>query len=148
MDFMFWVWLGIIVVSAVIEFITMDMTSIWFTAGAALPFILSAIGGIHWAIQVAIFVVLTCVFIFALRPLAKKYLLRNANTRTNTEALIGKECRLLTGCDFENLGSLKINGVVWSVKAQNDEKLEKNEIVKIVEIDGNKLVVKQVNKED
>ena len=38
MDTMFWVWLGVIAVTAIIEFITCDLTSIWFTCGAVIPY--------------------------------------------------------------------------------------------------------------
>lgn len=149
MDFMFWVWLAVVVVSAVMEFVTMDLTSIWFTAGAVIPFILSAINGVHWAIQISLFVVLTVLAIVFLRPLAKKCLLKNANTQTNVSALIGKRCKMVTGCDFENMGSVKINGVVWSAVANDDNPIAQDEIVEIVKVDGNKLVVKQVkDKED
>ncbi len=146
MEVMFWVWLAIIVVSAVIEFITCDLTSIWFTAGAVIPFILSAIGGIHWAIQLSLFVVLTCAFILVLRPLAKKYLLRNANLKTNADALIGKQCKMLEGCDFDGMGSVKVGDVVWSATSEDKSEIAKDEIVTVVKIDGNKLIVKK--KED
>ncbi len=145
MDVMFWVWLGIIVVTAILEFATMDTTSIWFTAGAFIPFILSAIGGISWIIQVVLFVALSCLFIVLLRPLAKKYLLKGLNHKTNAEAFIGRQYKLLTAYDGENLGSIKINGVVWSAVA--NEPLEKDTQVKVVKIDGNKLVVEKVEKE-
>lgn len=147
MDFMFWVWLAVVVVTAVVEFATMDLASIWFTAGAVIPFILSAIGGIHWAIQIVIFVVLSTLFIFLLRPLAKKYLLRNVNEKTNLDSYIGKELTMLTACDFENNGSVKINGVVWSAVSESGEAIEKDSIVKIKKVDGNKLVVEKVIKE-
>ncbi len=145
MDVMFWVWLGIIVVTTVLEFATMDTTSIWFTAGALIPFILSAVGGISWIIQVVLFVALSCLFIVLLRPLAKKYLLKGVNHKTNTEAYIGKQYKLLTGYDGEELGSVKINGVVWGVVSKTP--LDKDTLVKVIEIDGNKLVVEKVNKE-
>ena len=145
MDVMFWVWLGVIVVTAVLEFATMDTTSIWFTAGALIPFILSAIGGISWIIQVVLFVALSCLFIVLLRPLAKKYLLKGVNHKTNTEAYIGQEYKLLSSYDGENLGTIKINGVVWN--AISKEPIEKDTRVKVVQIDGNKLVVEKVDKE-
>ena len=149
MDFMFWVWLAVVVISAVVEFATMDLTSIWFTAGAIIPFILSAINGIHWAIQVSLFVVLTVLSIIFLRPIAKKCLLKNANSKTNINALIGKQCKMITGCDFENMGSVKINGVVWSAISEDGKPIAKDDIVEIIKVDGNKLVVKHVNnKED
>lgn len=48
MEVMFWVWLGVFVLSLVIEFITFDLISIWFSAGAIIPFIMSAIGGVSF----------------------------------------------------------------------------------------------------
>lgn len=146
MDVMFWVWLGVIVITAVLEFATMDTTSIWFTAGALIPFILSAIGGISWIIQVVLFVALSCLFIVLLRPLAKKYLLKGVNHKTNAEAYIGKEYKLLSSYDGENLGTIKINGVVWN--AISKDPIEKDTIVKVVQIDGNKLVVEKIDRED
>ncbi len=148
MDFMFWVWLGIVVVTAIVEFITLDMTSIWFTAGAVIPFILSAIGGVYWVIQVVLFVVLSCLFIFMLRPITKKYLLRNANFKSNTDALIGKQLRMLSGCDFETNGTVKVSGVVWSAIDKDNGVIETDSVVKVVKVDGNKLIVEKVLKED
>ena len=46
METMFWVWLAVIVVSVIIELITFELVSIWFSAGAVIPFILAGIGGI------------------------------------------------------------------------------------------------------
>lgn len=146
MDMMFWIWLGVVIVTAIIEFATLDMTSIWFTVGAVPPLIMAAIGGVGWEIQVVVFFCLSALLIIALRGLTKKFLFRNLNEKTNVDSFIGKEFRLLEDTDFENVGSVKINGVVWSAVADNNENLSKGEVVEIVRVDGNKLVVKRAIK--
>lgn len=146
MDVMFWVWLGVVIVTAIIEFATMDMTSIWFTVGAVPSLIMAAIGGVGWEIQVVIFFCLSAMLIIALRGITKKFLLRNANEKTNIDAFIGKECKLLSETGFEAIGSVKINGIVWSAISENNETINEGEIVSIVKIEGNKLIVKRAEK--
>ncbi len=141
MDFMFWVWLGVIVVTAAAEFATMELVSIWFTAGAIVPFILSATNACSWVWQVVIFGVVSAALMISLRGITKKFLLRNSNAKTNLDTLIGREFRMLSRTDFETLGSLKVNDVVWSARGKDDEVIEKGEVVKIVKIQGNKLIV-------
>lgn len=144
MYFMFWVWLGVLVLTAVLEFATQEVVSIWFTVGAIVPLILAGTGVVSWEWQVLIFLVVSVALILSLRRLTKKFLLRNANYRTNVDSLIGKECRMLSRTDFETRGSVKINDVVWTVVAANDVAIEKDEIVRIVKVDGNKLIVERV----
>ena len=151
MDFMLWVWLGVIVLTAAIEFATLEMASIWFTVGAIVPLILSLIGGIHWAIQIVVFVVLSLVLIFSLRKVTKKYLLRNAKDKTNLDATIGGVYKLLTDVTDDNMGTIKLNGVVWNVVSKDGETINKGEKVEILKVQGSKFVVKKAsteNKED
>lgn len=143
MDFMFWVWLGVIVVTAIIEFATMEIASIWFTFGAIIPFIMAACGGVHWSIQLAVFIVLSAIMILSLRKVTMKWLLKNSNHKTNVDALVGQKHRMLSRTDFETLGSVKINDVVWSAVGENQQTIEKDEIVEIVKLSGNKLIVKK-----
>lgn len=143
MDVMFWVWLGVIIVTAIVEFATMEVVSIWFTFGAIIPFILAATGALNWIWQVVIFVVLSAVMIVSLRSVTKKFLLRNSNEKTNVDSLIGQKVRMLSRTDFETVGSVKINDVVWSAIGFSKQTIEKDEIVTILSVQGNKLVVKK-----
>lgn len=147
MDIMFWVWLSVLIVTAIIEFATMEIVSIWFTFGAVVPLILAATKVVSWEIQVVIFVVLSAVLIVSLRQVTKKFLLRNAEGKTNLDAIIGQKYRMISRTDFETVGSLKVNDVVWSAVGENQETIEKDEIVEIVKIKGNKLIVKKASKE-
>ncbi len=145
MDYMFWIWLGILVVTAIVELVTMEVVSIWFTCAAVIPFILAATKAVSWEWQLVIFIVLSAAMIIGLRPVTKKFLLKNSNARTNTSAYIGKRYRMLTRTDFETVGSLKINDVVWSAVEENRQALEAGDIVEVVKISGNKLLVKKID---
>ena len=84
----------------------------------------------------------SALLIIFLRRITRKLLLKNANFKSNVDAYIGKQVRMLTRADFETTGSVKINDVVWSAVAFENQTIEADTIVEIVEVCGNKLVVK------
>ncbi len=147
MDVMFWVWLGVIIVTAIIEFVTLEMVSIWFTAGAIIPFIMAATNAVRWEVQLVTFIVLSAILVASLRGVTKRYLLRNSNEKTNVDALIGQKVRMLSRTDFETMGSVKIGDVIWSAIGENQQTIQKDEIVEIIKVEGNKLVVMTVEEQ-
>ena len=76
--------------------------------------------------------------------MTKKFLLKNAKEKTNLDLLVGKKVRMLERTDFETMGSVKINDVVWSAVGEHNETIEKDEIVEVVKISGNKVIVKKI----
>ena len=61
------------------------------------------------------------------------------------DANIGKEVLVTEDIDnMLNLGEVKVNGQLWSAKALNEDKIEKNTKVVIRKIEGNKLLVERV----
>lgn len=148
MSVMFWIWLAVIVITAVVELITTELISIWFTFGAIVPFILAAINVVGYEWQILIFVIVSAVLILTLRKITKKFLLRNSNSKTNTDLIIGKHFRMLGRTDFETVGSIKVNDVEWSAVDINQQSIEKGEVVEVVKISGNKLFVKKINVEE
>lgn len=144
METMFWVWLAVIAISLVIEIITLDLVSVWFACGAVIPFILSAIGGIGVEWQILMFVIVTALLIIFIRKYAQKLLLKNMNTKTNVDSLIGKRYRLLEDTDFEHIGSVKVNDVVWTAVSSDGSLINAGQLVEVEKIDGNKLIVKAV----
>lgn len=148
MDIMFWIWIGVIVVTAVVEAATMEIVSIWFTIGAIVPLILAATGAVSWEWQLIIFIALSAILIISLRNITKKYLLRNSNEKTNLDTIIGKEYRMSEETDFDSVGSVKINGVTWSAIEKDRQTILKGEIVRVVKIDGNKLIVEKIGQKN
>ena len=148
MSAMFWAWLGVIVITAVIEMVTTELISIWFTFGAIVPFILSACNAVGYEWQILLFVVISAILIISLRKITKKWLLRNVNAKTNVNALVGQRFRMSVGTDFDTLGVIKVKDLEWRVKGDKMQTIEAGSIVEVVEISGNKLIVKEVNVEE
>ena len=143
MGFMFWIWVAVCVVCIVVEFASPSLTSIWFLAGGLIALILSCFEPIAWYWQVLAFVVLSAVSLIFLRPLAKKILAKN-QSEANAEAFMDREIRLASDATFDSLGTAVLNGVTWSVRSRTGEDLAAGEIVRIVAMDGNKLVVEKI----
>ena len=145
---MLWVWIGVIVATLIIEAITMELVSIWFTAGAIVPFILAVTGVVGWEIQLIIFVVVSAILLLSLRKITKKFLLRNTNTKTNVDAIIGKQYRMIEGTDFDTIGQVKINDIVWNAVEKDRKEIKKGEIVRVVSVSGTKLIVEKINNKE
>lgn len=144
MSTMFWIWLSVMVITVILEIITTDLVSIWFSFGAIVPLLLSAFDVLNPIWQTTIFVVVSAILIACLRKVTFKWLFKNNNAKTNVDALIGEKHRLLEATDFENLGKVKIKDVDWSVRGENQQTIEKGAVVEIVKVEGNKLIVKPV----
>lgn len=142
---MLWVyiWLGVIVLSVIIECVTFDLASVWFIGGGIVALILAACK-VPYVWQIVVFVVVSAVLLATCRrPLLK--LLGKNTAKTNADAIIGKEYSLLTPISFGVMGSLKVNGVEWSAVPENDtDEIAAGKVVRVVDIKGNKLIVKEI----
>lgn len=144
MQISFWIWLALLIIAVVVELISTDMTSIWFAVGALVALILAIFPEVAWYVQLPVFLVVSFVLLLALRPIAKKYLSRHDNTKTNVDALTGQRVVLLTVPTATENGTVMIGDVKWSVSSDNpDEEFSVGESVEIAEVRGNKLVIKK-----
>jgi len=140
---MIWIWLGIFVLSVIIEAVEPDLVSIWFAAGALLAIILSIIPGIPFWVEIIVFLVIAFVLIFAIRPLAKKYLYKK-EVKSNIEEKIGEKCVVIKAINELSHGEVKLNGVIWTAVAKNkSEVFGEQAVVTIIGVDGNKLIVEK-----
>lgn len=63
---------------------------------------------------------------------------------TNSDSLIGQSAIIRETVDNDlGTGSLRIGDVVWTVRSENGEHIEEGTKVKIVEIQGVKLIVRK-----
>ena len=70
-------------------------------------------------------------------------------TRSNVDALIGKETTTLTEIDPICGGIIKVVGEKWHARPNNSfQKIEKGVAVKVVRVDGVSLYVEEVKKEN
>ncbi len=138
-------WLAIVVVMAIIEIITLGLTTIWFAGGALVAFIASLFGA-GFVIQVVLFVAVSVSLLAATRPLAVKYLNKNMES-TNAESLIGKLAVVKEEIDNLNArGHVSVNGQEWTARAVEEKVIPEGVTVEIVEISGVKLLVKETAK--
>lgn len=144
---MIWIWLAIVAVSLVVEFLTWDLTSIWFAAAGLVSLIMSAIEGISWVWQLVVFIVLSAVLMIFVRQICRKILLKS-DVKTNADANVGKKIPLLKGISKNENGEIKLNDVIWTAKSQNDEEIAEGSEVEIIAIEGNKMIVKKVATEE
>lgn len=140
---MIWVWLAVVAVSLIVEFMSWDLTSIWFAVAGLISLILSAIDGIAWEVQLAVFIVISALLLIFVRKICRKLLLKNVNTKTNVDAYAGKRSKLLKaiGTD-ENYGEVRFNGVIWQAMSDSGEEIEAGTEVEVVRVEGNKMVVR------
>lgn len=139
---MVWIWLAVTIIAVLIELATPQLISIWFAAAGVVGILFSFIPGLPWWGEVIIFAATAIVLIFTLRPFIKKRLKSN-KLKTNIDRIIGQKVRMLSQADFDNLGTAKLGDVVWSIKSEDETAvLRVDEIVEVVEVEGNKLIVK------
>lgn len=146
---MFWIWFVVAVAFLFIEMLTTDLVSIWFAVSALVMGIVTAIfEEMHLGWQIGIFAVLSIVLFLATRKYVKKFFKRNKEQETNLELVVGHKA-VVTG-EIDNLleqGEIKINGLFWSARSVDGEKIAVGEVVSIEKISGNKALVKKINKE-
>lgn len=140
------IWAGLLIVFIVGEAATVGLTSIWFAAGALAALICALLGGPLW-LQIVLFLLLSALCLAAIRPLAQKHL-NNRVEPTNADRVIGSEAVVTE--DIDNLravGAVRIGGVVWSARSENDAPLPAGTLVRVLRIEGVKVFVEQVKEE-
>ena len=138
------IWLAIFVIALVIEASGPSLVSIWFALGALVTMIISFIPGVAWWIELIVFVVVSITAILALRPILNKYFKIN-KFNSNVDSLSGKEGYVLEEISFLIPGVVKIGDVKWSaIPVKKDEIILVNSVVEVVNVEGNKLIVKKV----
>ena len=136
-------WLILLIILLVIEAISLELTTIWFAGGALAAFI-AALVGADVVVQVVLFLAVSIVLLVFTRPVAMRYLNRN-KTPTNAESLIGEQAIVTqTINNLMGRGVVLVNGMEWTARSQeNSEMIEKDTIVRILRIDGVKLIVER-----
>jgi membrane-bound ClpP family serine protease len=73
--------------------------------------------------------------------------LKTGKTKTNVDALIGEEAKVLTYIKPFEPGSIKLRGQEWTAVAKDDNlAIASGEVVKVVAIEGVKAIVKPQEK--
>ena len=134
-------WTILLIALVVLEASTAHLVCIWFAGGALIALILSLLK-IGIVLQICAFMIATVILLIVTRPLVAK--LRNHHTeKTNTDALIGKEAIVTEAIsNINSTGTVKIGGMTWSARTENNIPIQEGMVVTVQKIDGVKLIVK------
>lgn len=137
-------WLLLAAIFIIVEIVSLGLTTIWFAGGAFVAAV-AGLFGANLVVQIICFVVVSLLLLFITRPIAVKYL-DSKTEKTNAEALIGKSAVVISEINnLEGIGQAKVNGMEWTARAREDNVIiPKGNTVKIVEIQGVKLIVEKM----
>ncbi len=140
-------WLIVFVVLVGIEIATMALTTIWFAGGAVVAFLFSLF---HTSteLQLGAFVITSFLLLFLTRPFASKFV-NSQTVKTNAAELIGKTARVTAEINNESgTGTAIVGGQEWTARAAKaGEIYQAGTMVRILEIQGVKLIVEKLQEE-
>lgn len=142
MEYMPYVWLSVAVVLAIVEISTTQLVSLWFVLGAAVTAVCSATflkNQLIW--QIIIFLFISAVLLLLTRPFVKK-LKTNDGVRTNSDRNIGKIALVTSDINPDKgTGQVRVGSEKWSAKTIDGSVIKEGTNVKVVAIEGVKLIV-------
>lgn len=133
-------WAVVFVFFIIAEIITVQLVSIWLAVGALTTMLTVYFkDGISFAGQLFIFIIVSSVLLAVTFPLMKKYR-KKGYIPTNSELDTGKQAVVIEEINTTaGTGRVTLNGVDW--KAVSDEIIPINSIVKVMSVQGAKLIV-------
>ena len=136
------VW-GIVAVAALLlEIATVGaMTSIWFAVGALIALVLALLK-LGTMVQLIVFIVVSVASFIIIRPMAANYLRGNI-VATNYDSLIGATVKVSKEITVDTWGEVTVSGMTWSAVEVNGNAVEVGSHVKVLAIEGAKLIVKK-----
>lgn len=133
-------WLAAAVVLVVVEAISVGLTSIWFALGALAALVVSFFTENIW-IQIGCFLAVSFLTLFGVRPAARRFM-ASSRQATNADRVIGAEGVVVEAVDNLNAkGQVKVNGTLWTARAQDDGMIPVSARVRVERIEGVKIIV-------
>ena len=136
---MFYIWLSIVVILAILEMSTVNLVSIWYIISGISAMIVSLFTD-NIVIQVAIFVLGGTLLLILTKDAVKKIL--PEKEKTNIDRIIGMEGTVTEKITKKTPGEVKVDGKYWTAVA--DENIPIDTTVEILEINSTKLKVKRM----
>ena len=135
-------WFIAFVILLVIEFVTVNLVTIWFAIGAVAA-IITTIFTDSILIQSIVFVVVSVIALLITKPLINKFKKFEVEP-TNSDRVIGKVGEVTQTIGKNKYGEVKVYGNTWT--ASSKQVINVGERVKVLSIDGVKLVVEKEKK--
>ncbi len=139
------IWAIVIIITVLVEVMTVTLVSIWFALGA-MAALLALFLGANETIQVVVFGIVSLIALLSSRPLSKKILKGNI-TRTNVDRIIGKHALITKTIDCDHAGECKVMGEIWRATSLSNETIEAGQYGEVVAIEGVHVVLKKIETE-
>lgn len=139
---MSYLWVLIIILLALAEVTTVNLTTIWFVASGLVSLILSFFID-NFLIQLGVFVILGIILLITTKSKLQA-LVNERREKTNLDRIIGMQGYVVEKITKRKNGAVKVDGKVWTAFA--DQTIPKDSDVEILAIEGVKVKVKKVGK--
>ncbi len=136
------VWLAIIIILAVLEAGTVNLTTIWFVASGLVALVISFFTD-SYLIQFGAFVLIGVILLVTTKPVLDKTL-KPKKAATNAERVLEMQGLVTEKISKNHNGEVKVDGKKWT--AYSDNTIEVGSVVNILKINGVKLKVEEVSK--
>ena len=136
------VWTIIVIGAIIIEAETAELVSCWFGV-AGLVCLILAFCNVGLTIQLIVFAVLSIVLILATRPFFNKFNVTE-DIPTNVDRIKGMTAVVTKPILKGEKGEVKVNYQIWTAICKKDIDLLENTKVIVKEIEGNKLIVDEI----
>lgn len=140
------VWVFVLIATVLLEFESPELISIWFSVGAIVALLMAAFN-VHFLWQIGAFVVVSMILILLTRPLSKRFMSREI-IKTNVSSLIGQQGTILKEVSLNQRGEVQVQTRIWTAFTTENITILEGDLVRIVDIEGNKLLVEPIRKED
>lgn len=135
-----WMWLLVALLFGIVEILTITFVFIMFAIGALAAALVGFFGGSMLA-QIVVFIVVSVLLLFVMRPLMKGRIQRSGeDVRTNADALIGKS-GYVTELVGDRDGRIQFSGGEWSARSTG-EQIPVGTQVEVVSIEGATAIVR------
>ena len=137
---MVWIWLSIVIALAFIEVMTTNLVTVWYIASGIMALILSLFID-SYLIQFSVFVIVGTILLFTTRDYLMQLIVKKKES-TNLDRVIGMTAIVTEEIAKNKSGEVKVDGKRWT--AISDKKIKVDSTVKVLEINGVKLKVEEV----
>ena len=144
-DIMVFVWIAISIGALLIELLTPSaLISIWFAVGGGIGAVASLVH-LPVEVQIACFAIVSIVSMLIVRPIASRYL-RGNTVATNADRFLGENAEVIQMIKKNEWGQVKVNNTIWHAVSIDGEEIEEHAMVKVLAIEGAKLLVRRIDK--
>ena len=136
-------WAVVAIICLILELTAGDFFIFCFAIGAVGAAIDAGLLGNGIYAQLFVFVVITLLSLFYVRPFAKRYLHKGEDKRiSNADALLGRQGRVVETIVAGGYGRVQIDGDIWKAVTQGDADIPEGSNVTVIDRESTIITVK------